>query len=197
MRNRFTIDTDIIFHGNNNVNASDPSRLYLPLSQHAYLQPHKIQGEDTDRWVEEQFDLRCYEEQGEGVDMGQVKETDILSDDDEYCKSVRAASAEPGDLDGRMERLDVRGGEPGMHKVNGQGEAGGDAAEEVDHNIAAGDSDSGVAFSSCGASLSRCATPTIKRAAMKQCAAEEVTNKDCDVIWVRRDDFNSCNSDVF
>uniref|UniRef100_H3CX54 TIAM Rac1 associated GEF 1 n=1 Tax=Tetraodon nigroviridis TaxID=99883 RepID=H3CX54_TETNG len=143
VRNRFTIDTDIIFHGNNN--------------------PQKLQGEDTDRWVEEQFDLRCYEEQGPGVDMGQVKETDILSDDDEYCKSVRAASAEPADLDGRMERLDVRGGEKG----NGQGEAGGDATEEVDHKIAAGDSDSGVAFSSC------------------------------DVIWVRRDDFvNSCNSDV-
>lgn len=145
--------------------------------------------------MEEQFDLRCYEEQGEGVDIGQVKETDILSDDDEYCKSVRAASA---DLDGRMERLDMQGGETGMHKVNGQGEAGGDATEEVDHKIAAGDSDSGVAFSSCGVSLSRCATPTIKRAAMKQCAVEEVTNKDRDVIWVRRDDFvSSCNSDVF
>lgn len=194
MRNRFTIDTDIIFHGNNNVKVSGPSQLYLPLSQHALLQSQKPQGEDTDRWVEEQFDLRCYEEQGEGVDIGQVKETDILSDDDEYCKSVRAASAEPTDLDGRMERLDIRGGETGMHKVNGQGEAGGDAVEELDHKIAAGDSDSGVAFSSCGVSLSRCATPTIKRAAMKQCAVEE----DCDVIWVQRDDFvNRCNSDVF
>lgn len=198
--NRFTINTDIIFHGNNNnnVNVSDPSRLYLPLSQHALLQSHKPQGEDTDRWVEEQFDLRCYEEQGEAVDIGQVKETDILSDDDEYCKSVRAASAEPADLDGRMERLDVQGGQTAMHKANGQGEAGGDGAEEGDHKMAAGDSDSGVALSSCGISLSRCGTPTIKRAAMKQCAVEEVTNKDCDAIWVRRDDFvNSCNSDVF
>uniref|UniRef100_A0A674MEN8 TIAM Rac1 associated GEF 1 n=1 Tax=Takifugu rubripes TaxID=31033 RepID=A0A674MEN8_TAKRU len=147
VRNRVTIDTDIIFHGN-----SSP------------------QGEDTDRWVEEQFDLRRYEDQGEGVDIGQVKETDILSDDDEYCKSVRAASAEPADLDGRMERLDIQGGEA---KVNGQAAAGGDA-------------------------LSRCATPTIKRAAMKHCAVEEVTNKDRDAVWVRRDDFvNSCNSDVF
>lgn len=194
-RNRFTIDTDIVFHGNNNINVSDPSRLYLPLSQHALLQPHKPQGEDTDRWVEEQFDLRCYEEQGEAV-----KETDILSDDDEYCKSVRAASAEPADLDGRMERLDVQGGGTARHKANGRGEAGGDHthAEERVHKSAAGDSDSGVALSSCGISLSRCGTPTIKRAAMKQCAVEEVTNKDCDVIWVRRDDFvNSCNSDVF
>lgn len=197
-RNRFTIDTDIIFHGNNNVGVSEPSRLYLPLSQHALLRSQKPQGEDTDRWVEEQFDLRCYEEQGEGADIGQVKETDILSDDDEYCKSVRAASAEPADLDERMERLDMQGGETWMHRVNGQGEAGGDAAEELDRKITASDSDSAVAFSSCGVSLSRCATPTIKRAAMKQCAVEEVTNKDCDVIWVRRDDFvNSCSSDVF
>lgn len=148
--------------------------------------------------MEEQFDLRRYEEQGEGVDMAQVKETDILSDDDEYCKSVRAASAEPADLDGRMGRLGLRGGESAVHKVNGQGQAGGDAAEEVDRKMAAGDSDSGVAFSSRGGSLSRCATPTIARAAMKQCAAEEVANKERDVVWVRRDDFVSgCNSDVF
>lgn len=194
VRNRFTIDTDIIFHGNNSAKVPDPCRLYLPLSQHALLQSQKPQGEDTDRWVEEQFDLRRYEEQGEGVDIGQVKETDILSDDDEYCKSVRAASAEPADLDGRMEQLDIRGGEAGMHKVNGQGEAGGDA----DPKPAAGDSDCGAAFSPCGGAPSHCATPTIKRAAMKQCAVEEVTNKDRDVIWVRRDDFvNSCNSDVF
>lgn len=184
VRNRFTIDTDIIFHGNNSAKVPDPCRLYLPLSQHALLQSQKPQGEDTDRWVEEQFDLRRYEEQGEGVDIGQVKETDILSDDDEYCKSVRAASAEPADLGGRMERLHIQG----------RGETGGDA----DPKPAAGDSDCGAAFSPCGAALSRCATPTIKRAAMKQCAVEEVTNKDRDVIWVRRDDFvNSCNSDVF
>ncbi|TNM84823.1 hypothetical protein fugu_009001 [Takifugu bimaculatus] len=170
VRTRVTIDTDIIFHGNSSARVADPCRLYLPLSQHALLQSQKPQGEDTDRWVEEQFDLRRYEDQGEGVDIGPVKETDILSDDDEYCKSVRAASAEPADLDGRMERLDIQGGEA---KVNGQAAAGGDA-------------------------LSRCATPTIKRAAMKHCAVEEVTNKDRDAVWVRRDDFvNSCNSDVF
>lgn len=182
MRNRFTIDTDIIFHGNNSAKVPDPCRLYLPLSQHALLQSQKPQGEDTDRWVEQQFDLRRYEEAGEGVDIGPVKETDILSDDDEYCKSVRAASAEPADLDGRMERLDIRGGE-----------AGGGSDPKP-----AGGPDRGAAPSPCGAALSRCATPTLTRAAMKQCAAEEATNKDRDVIWVRRDDFvNSCNSDVF
>uniref|UniRef100_A0A8C4HIS0 T-lymphoma invasion and metastasis-inducing protein 1 n=1 Tax=Dicentrarchus labrax TaxID=13489 RepID=A0A8C4HIS0_DICLA len=172
VRNRFTIDTDLVFHGNNNnSNDSEPSQhsSYPPLSQHALLQAHKPQGEDTDRWVEEQFDLGCYEDQGEGIDVGQVKETDILSDDDEYCKSVRAASAEPADLEGKMEGLDLQGRE--MRN----------------------------SFTSCGVSLSRCATPTIKLAPLKkQCAVEGATNKDHDVIWVRRDDFaNRCNSDVF
>uniref|UniRef100_A0A3P8TYC7 TIAM Rac1 associated GEF 1 n=1 Tax=Amphiprion percula TaxID=161767 RepID=A0A3P8TYC7_AMPPE len=130
MRNRITIDTDLIFHG-----------------------------EDTDRWVEEQFNLGYYEDQCEGIDVGQVKETDILSDDDEYCKSVRAASED---------------------------------ADRIQH---ADDSNS---FASCGVSLSRCATPTLKLAPLKQCAVEGATNKDHDVIWVRRDDFaNGCNSDVF
>uniref|UniRef100_A0A3Q1B8M6 TIAM Rac1 associated GEF 1a n=1 Tax=Amphiprion ocellaris TaxID=80972 RepID=A0A3Q1B8M6_AMPOC len=120
MRNRITIDTDL----------------------HAPLQSQKSQGEDTDRWVEEQFNLGYYEDQCEGIDVGQVKETDILSDDDEYCKSVRAASAEPNEAD-RIQHAD--------------------------------DSNS---FASCGVSLSRC-----------QCAVEGATNKDHDVIWVRRDDF--------
>uniref|UniRef100_A0A8D3EFM4 TIAM Rac1 associated GEF 1 n=1 Tax=Scophthalmus maximus TaxID=52904 RepID=A0A8D3EFM4_SCOMX len=84
VRNRFTIDTDLVFHGNNNNSTeSDPS------SHPSYPPP-----QDTDRWVEEQFDLGPYEGRGEGVDVGQVKETDILSDDDEYCESVRAASEE-------------------------------------------------------------------------------------------------------
>uniref|UniRef100_A0A3Q3VYF4 Uncharacterized protein n=1 Tax=Mola mola TaxID=94237 RepID=A0A3Q3VYF4_MOLML len=171
VRNRFTIDTDLIFHGNNNnSNDPDPSQLYLPLSQHAPLQSQKPQGEDTDRWVEEQFDFRCYEDRGEGANMGQVKETDILSDDDEYCKSVRAASAEPAELDGKMEALDIQGRETK-------------------------NSDS---LSSCGVYVSHCSTPNFKLAPMKQCAVEGATNKDREVIWVRRDDFaNGCNSDVF
>uniref|UniRef100_A0A8D0ADZ0 TIAM Rac1 associated GEF 1 n=1 Tax=Sander lucioperca TaxID=283035 RepID=A0A8D0ADZ0_SANLU len=102
VRNRFTIDTDL----------------------HALPQSHKPQGEDTDRWVEEQFDLGCYEDQGEGIDMGKVKETDILSDDDEYCKSVRAASAEPADLEGRMGGLDLQGREMRSHNLTGRVESG-------------------------------------------------------------------------
>ncbi|XP_071361970.1 rho guanine nucleotide exchange factor TIAM1 isoform X2 [Trachinotus anak] len=206
VRNRFTIDTDLVFHGNNN-NSNDSNPSYpsscSPLFQHARLQPHKPQGEDTDRWVEEQFDLGCYEDQGEGIDVGQVKETDILSDDDEYCKSVRAASAEPADLEGKMEGLHLEGGEIRSHNLNGQVETRSEVIqsvtqEEVDR-IKHGDGSGSVdSFTSCGVSLSRCATPTLKLAPLKQCAVEEAANNDHDVIWVRRDDFaNGCNSDVF
>lgn len=211
VRNRFTIDTDLVFHGNNNnSNDSDASHRssypssYSSLSQHALPQSHKPQGEDTDRWVEEQFDLGRYEDRGEGIDMGQVKETDILSDDDEYCKSVRAASAEPADLDERMEGLDLQGGETRSHNLNGRAEAGSEIMlsvmqeEDVDRIKHGDDSGSVDSFTSCGVSLSRCATPTLKLAPLKQCAVEGATNKDHDVIWVRRDDFsNGCNSDVF
>uniref|UniRef100_A0A8C4IFK4 TIAM Rac1 associated GEF 1b n=1 Tax=Dicentrarchus labrax TaxID=13489 RepID=A0A8C4IFK4_DICLA len=72
VRNRFTIDTDIVFDG-------EPEQ---------DLQQSELAG-DTDRWVEEQFDLEEYEDQEE------VKETDILSDDDdEFCQTPRALSTE-------------------------------------------------------------------------------------------------------
>uniref|UniRef100_A0A8C4ICQ6 TIAM Rac1 associated GEF 1b n=1 Tax=Dicentrarchus labrax TaxID=13489 RepID=A0A8C4ICQ6_DICLA len=70
VRNRFTIDTDIVFDGEPEQDLSE------------------LAG-DTDRWVEEQFDLEEYEDQEE------VKETDILSDDDdEFCQTPRALSTE-------------------------------------------------------------------------------------------------------
>lgn len=49
---------------------------------------------DTDRWVEEQFDLAPYEQQ-DGL-----KETDILSDDDAFCE---AEAEDPADLAGRLQ----------------------------------------------------------------------------------------------
>ncbi|XP_059207187.1 rho guanine nucleotide exchange factor TIAM1-like isoform X2 [Centropristis striata] len=209
VRNRFTIDTDLVFHGNNNnsndSDTSHPSSYPAPhpsLPQHALPQSHKPQGEDTDRWVEEQFDLGCYEDQGDGIDVGQVKETDILSDDDEYCKSVRAASAVPADLEGRMEGLDLQDGELRSLSLNRRVEAGSEVMlsvmreEEVDRIKRGDDLGSGDSFTSCP--LSHCAAPTLKLAPLKQCAVEGATNKDHDVIWVRRDDFtNGCNSDVF
>uniref|UniRef100_G3PD50 TIAM Rac1 associated GEF 1 n=1 Tax=Gasterosteus aculeatus aculeatus TaxID=481459 RepID=G3PD50_GASAC len=72
VRNRFTIDTDIVFDG-------EPGQ---------ELQQAELAG-DTDRWVEQQFDLEEYE------DKEVVKETDILSDeDDELCQTPGASSAE-------------------------------------------------------------------------------------------------------
>ncbi|XP_032388834.1 T-lymphoma invasion and metastasis-inducing protein 1 isoform X1 [Etheostoma spectabile] len=207
VRNRFTIDTDLVFHGKSTDSdaghhSSPPSS--SSLSKHALPQSQKPQGEDTDRWVEEQFDLGCYEDQGEGIDMGKVKETDILSDDDEYCKSVRAASAEPADLEGRMGGLDLQGREVRSHNLNGRVESESEIMlsrmqeEEVDQIKHGDDSGSVDSFTSCSVSLSRCVTPTLKRAPLKQCAVEGATNKDHDAIWVRRDDFaNGCNSNVF
>ncbi|XP_038658244.1 T-lymphoma invasion and metastasis-inducing protein 1-like isoform X2 [Scyliorhinus canicula] len=69
-RNRFTIDADDLF-GRSQSNDSSQS---------------PVTCNDTDRWVEEQFDLGKYEEQED------VKETDILSDDDEYCQSVKSST---------------------------------------------------------------------------------------------------------
>uniref|UniRef100_A0A3Q2ZN87 TIAM Rac1 associated GEF 1a n=1 Tax=Kryptolebias marmoratus TaxID=37003 RepID=A0A3Q2ZN87_KRYMA len=128
VRNRITIDTDLVFHGDNN---------------NCY--------KDTDRWVEEQFNLGSYEDQCDGADVKQVKETDILSDDDEYCKSVRSVALEPDPLEEKMGGLNLQG-----RVVNGQ------------------------------------------LVPLKQCAVEGATDKDHNVIWVQRKDFNNrCNSDVF
>ncbi|NXT09945.1 TIAM1 protein, partial [Prunella fulvescens] len=67
-RNRFTIDSEA-------VHSSSPEK-------------EPAQGGDTDRWVEEQFDLAQYEEQED------IKETDILSDDDDFCEAARGAQRE-------------------------------------------------------------------------------------------------------
>ena len=211
MRNRFTIDTDLVFHGTNN-NSNDPDPPHHPpipssgslLYQHVPPRAHKPQGEDTDRWVEEQFDLGRYEDQGEGVGVGQVKETDILSDDDEYCKSVRAASAEPTDLEGKVEGIDLEGGETGGRSPKGQVETRSevmqsvtreDKVDRIKHGDGSGSVDS---FTSCSVSLSRSVTPSLKLAPLKQCAVEGATSNDHNVVWVRREDFaKGCNSDVF
>ncbi|XP_004675401.1 PREDICTED: T-lymphoma invasion and metastasis-inducing protein 1 isoform X2 [Condylura cristata] len=78
-RNRFTIDADAI-------SASSPEK--------EPQQPPA--GGDTDRWVEEQFDLAQYEEQED------IKETDILSDEDEFCEAVKGAAVDR-DLQERLQ----------------------------------------------------------------------------------------------
>lgn len=92
MRNRFTIDTDIVFDGEPEQDLASPQEPNLNRVQQDDGPDQQQQSElagDTDRWVEEQFDLEEYEDQEE------LKETDILSDDDdEFCRTPRAPSAE-------------------------------------------------------------------------------------------------------
>ncbi|NXC04237.1 TIAM1 protein, partial [Orthonyx spaldingii] len=83
-RNRFTIDSEA-------VHSSSPEK--------EPAQP--AQGGDTDRWVEEQFDLAQYEEQED------IKETDILSDDDDFCEAARGAQRE---LRERLQATSLTGG---------------------------------------------------------------------------------------
>ncbi|XP_030602270.1 T-lymphoma invasion and metastasis-inducing protein 1-like [Archocentrus centrarchus] len=199
VRNRITIDTDLVFQGDNNNSTEDPScRPSYPCSNSALSAPrqlHKPQGEDTDRWVEEQFNLGCYEDQCESIDLGQVKETDILSDDDEYCKSVRAVSTKLDNLEGEMKGLDLQ-----RKDINLNGRTEHEITQEADADRikGVGDSSSVDSITSCGIPLSHCATPTLKVASLKQCAVEGATNQDHDAVWVRRDDFaNGCKSDVF
>uniref|UniRef100_A0AAY4B6Z5 TIAM Rac1 associated GEF 1b n=1 Tax=Denticeps clupeoides TaxID=299321 RepID=A0AAY4B6Z5_9TELE len=76
VRNRFTIDTDIVFDGESSGDHDPPS----PDSHEALQQRATLSTDsgDTDRWVEEQFDLDQYDDPD-----GSVKETDILSDEED------------------------------------------------------------------------------------------------------------------
>ncbi|KAM4727189.1 rho guanine nucleotide exchange factor TIAM1-like [Anableps anableps] len=198
IKNRITIDADLVFHGNNN-SSDNPnishrasfSSSNLPPSQHEPHPSHTHQAEDTDRWVEEQFNFRHYEDQCEGIDDRQVKETDILSDDDEYCKSVRSSLAEPDSLEAGVEGLNLYSKQVNLNrKTESKSEI--EQGVKVDRTKQKDDLDS---ITSCSLSGSCCS----KLAPLKQqCAVEGATSKDHDVIWVRRDDFNKgCNSDVF
>lgn len=115
MRNRFTIDTDIVFDGEperdperdpaspQEKDSNRPQR-EEEQDQQQQQQQSELAG-DTDRWVEEQFDLEEYE------DPEEVKETDILSDDDEeLCRTPRAMSSE-ADLEASVTALSLDGDE--------------------------------------------------------------------------------------
>ncbi|KAF7485210.1 T-lymphoma invasion and metastasis-inducing protein 1 [Marmota monax] len=93
-RNRFTIDSDA-------VSASSPEK--------ESQQPPG--GGDTDRWVEEQFDLAQYEEQDD------IKETDILSDDDEFCESVKGTAVDR-DLQEQLQAASISQRERGRRTLD-------------------------------------------------------------------------------
>lgn len=107
VRNRFTIDTDIVFDGDveqDLASPPEPDSNRLQQGEPEHQQQSELAG-DTDRWVEEQFDLEEYEDQDE------VKETDILSDDDdEFCQKPRAASVDT-DLEAPVMALSLEGEE--------------------------------------------------------------------------------------
>ncbi|XP_076002525.1 rho guanine nucleotide exchange factor TIAM1-like [Genypterus blacodes] len=109
VRNRFTIDTDIVFDGEPEQDAASPQEKDPDLPQQEGEQDQQQQqaelAGDTDRWVEEQFDLEEYE------DPEEVKETDILSDDEEeFCRTPRALSSE-ADLEASVTALSLDGDE--------------------------------------------------------------------------------------
>ncbi|XP_035998951.1 T-lymphoma invasion and metastasis-inducing protein 1 isoform X1 [Fundulus heteroclitus] len=199
MKNRITIDADLVFNGNNNSGDDDAnfshrssySSSNSPPSQHEPPPSHKPQAEDTDRWVEEQFNLGRYEDQCEGIDDRPVKETDILSDDDEYCESVRSPSAEPDSLEAGVEGLTLHSEEVDLNR---KAESKTEIVQSAKVERTKQREDS-YSFASCSLSVSPCS----KLAPLKQqCAVEGATGKDRDTIWVRRDNFNKgCNSDVF
>ncbi|XP_049598655.1 rho guanine nucleotide exchange factor TIAM1 isoform X2 [Syngnathus scovelli] len=105
LRNRFTIDTDLVLDTdpvfNNNNHQRDPdSPAVPPAAPSAPSQPAP-----SELWPEQRFDLQPYE------NGAKVKETDILSDDDEYCKSRRATGApsQTSELDAKMDAMEIRG----------------------------------------------------------------------------------------
>ncbi|XP_035857046.1 T-lymphoma invasion and metastasis-inducing protein 1 isoform X5 [Sander lucioperca] len=108
VRNRFTIDTDIVFDGEPEQDLASPQEPSSNRLQQDDKPDEPQQSElagDTDRWVEEQFDLEEYE------DPEEVKETDILSDeDDEFCQTPGALSAE-ADLEAPVMALSLESGE--------------------------------------------------------------------------------------
>ncbi|XP_053312709.1 rho guanine nucleotide exchange factor TIAM1 isoform X2 [Spea bombifrons] len=103
VRNRFTIDADSVF-------TTSPDKDFEPETEPKPPQQTGSSG-DTDRWVEEQFDLAQYEEQED------VKETDILSSDDEYCESIKGGSMEK-DLSEELEATSISGHPAGSKAHN-------------------------------------------------------------------------------
>ncbi|XP_029629740.1 T-lymphoma invasion and metastasis-inducing protein 1 isoform X2 [Salmo trutta] len=126
VRNRFTIDTDIVFDSE-----PDQESLLSPLSpeepegqgQREGQGRGEVQAGDTDRWVEEQFDLERYEEEQEAQKEtevkggGDVKQTEILSGDEDFCLSVSGPSTvslSNTDLEGPVGALSL--GEEGQER---------------------------------------------------------------------------------
>ncbi|XP_035389926.1 T-lymphoma invasion and metastasis-inducing protein 1 isoform X4 [Electrophorus electricus] len=159
VRNRFTIDTDIVFDADGDADGDSPD------SQPA-LQPG-----DTDRWVEEQFDLQRYEEHE------QVKETDILSDeegDEDHSHSALSPTTEQ-ELEGPLLAMSL-GGDAAGRKM--------DEDEQTKTEGREATSQHALRLSHLG-----------KQCAMSVASVDEQAVLSDEVIWVRRDE-NSPDGDA-
>lgn len=102
VRHRFTIDTDIAFDVEPDQNLTSPDKAGSdPLQQEGEPDQQSETASDTDRWVEEQFDLEEYEDQVE------VKETDILSDEDEQSARTPGALYSEAELETSVTALSL------------------------------------------------------------------------------------------
>ncbi|XP_025041916.2 rho guanine nucleotide exchange factor TIAM1 isoform X4 [Pelodiscus sinensis] len=135
-RNRFTIDSDAVFESSPEKESQQPTA-----------------SGDTDRWVEEQFDLAQYEEQED------IKETDILSDEDEYCESTKGITVDK-ELQERLQATSITSSQSRR-------------ADKARHAI--------------GTHASRM-TQLKKQAALSGINGSVESNSE-EVIWVRREDF--------
>ncbi len=163
MRNRFTIDTDIVFDGEPEQDPASPQEPDSNQVQQDDGPDQQQQSElagDTDRWVEEQFDLEEYE------DREEVKETDILSDDDdEFCRTPRAPSTE-ADLEAPVMALSLESEET-------------EESESL-KSPTVGETPDDVKLSN-----------TEKQSAMMDDAMEDQKQTEKDAIWVRREQSGS------
>lgn len=102
VRHRFTIDTDIAFDVEPDLNLTSPDKASAdPVQQEGEPDQQSESASDTDRWVEEQFDLEEYEDQDE------VKETDILSDEDEQSARTPGALHSEAELETSVTALSL------------------------------------------------------------------------------------------
>ncbi|XP_062872349.1 rho guanine nucleotide exchange factor TIAM1 isoform X2 [Trichomycterus rosablanca] len=119
VRNRFTIDTDIVF--DTDADADSPDSQNSP------------QPGDTDRWVEEQFDLQRYEEQE------QAKESDILSDQENQDEDLEGPVSTLSLEDEGTEPDDGRGGSQHPLKLSRLGKQCAVSVASVDEQATPGD----------------------------------------------------------
>ncbi|CAL8306031.1 unnamed protein product [Gadus morhua 'NCC'] len=221
-RNRFTIDTDLVLHAGDPLDHPGPpsdrppsTYHYAPLAQYTPRPPpppppqqqqQQPQAGVTDLWVEEQFDLARYGEVETDAMGGLVKETDILSDDDEFCNSVRGGGGSTtstgggaGPLEGSLESLGLRDAPTrGAERVSRPARGGARAEEggyQGEHRCDDADS-----FPPPGRRDVPAASPPLTLLApLKHCAAARgAADTARDPAWARRDDFgNRRKNDVF